>query len=177
MATYISDKHRLIPFKMINFGAPRVGNGDFKSWTEAELTNMSAWRYVYRKDAVPRMMSRHWGYRHAGHLVAINRRNSKAYYRQSGLEGTDYSTAPTSWYGEFWIYVLFCFTLFFRLMVLYHISRVELVATSTNHHKSSAYLNHFKRKIDNEIYWPVDFERESDGEPGCPWYNPLCNLF
>merc|ERR1712038_107524 len=53
-ATYLADKYPGLNVTMINFGAPRVGNINFKSWTEESLPNLSSWRYVYRNDIVPR---------------------------------------------------------------------------------------------------------------------------
>ena len=81
---------------MINYGAPRIGNGYFKSWTEDILTNLSAWRFVYRSDVVPRIIPTQFGYAHAGHLFAIYWYGAEVYYRQTG--GGDYGAAPTSWY-------------------------------------------------------------------------------
>ncbi len=98
-AVYLTDKYPNIKVQMINFGAPRFGNDHFKSWTEETLTNLSAWRYVYRKDIVPRIIPKSLGYRHAGHLFAIFRYESEVYHRQIG--GGEYEEPPSSWYCKF----------------------------------------------------------------------------
>ncbi len=96
---------------MINFGAPRLGNDDFKSWTEGNLTNLSAWRFVYRADVVPRLIPTQLGYVHAGHLFAIYRYKSEVYYRQRGVG--DYGGAPMNWYCKcYFIYVNVVVTIF-----------------------------------------------------------------
>ncbi len=99
-AVYLTDKYPNMKAKMINFGAPRFGNEYFKSWTEESLANLSAWRFVYRSDAVPRIIPKSRGYRHAGHLFAIYRYESEVYYHQNG-GGEDYEEAPLRWYCKF----------------------------------------------------------------------------
>lgn len=128
-AVYLADKYPNMKVTMINFGAPRFGNGHFKSWTEESLTNLSAWRYVYRADIVPRIIPDQFEFRHAGHLFAILRYSSEAYYRQKG-EG-DYEGAPGNWY----------------------------IGASVRHHRSRTYLEFFKNKINSNDFWPTDFEK------------------
>ena len=99
-AAYLADKYPNMKVQMVNFGAPRLGNKAFKTWTEKSLSNLSAWRYVFRNDIVPRLIIDTFGYRHAGHLFQMNRFNSKVYYRQRGKSGV-YKKAPRSWYCEF----------------------------------------------------------------------------
>ena len=97
---YLADKYPEMKVQMINFGAPRLGNKAFKTWTENSLTNLSSWRYVFRNDIVPRIIPDTLGFRHAGHLFQMNRLNSKVYYRQRGKRGV-YQKAPLSWYCKF----------------------------------------------------------------------------
>ncbi len=99
-AVHLAYAYSNMKVNMINFGAPRFGNDHFKSWTEESLTNLSAWRYVYRKDIVPRIIPKSLGYRHAGHLFAIYGYESEVYYRQSG--GGEYEGAPLGWYCKFY---------------------------------------------------------------------------
>merc|ERR1719330_683534 len=130
-AAYLTDKYPNMKATMINFGAPRLGNDDFKSWTEGSLTNLSAWRYVYRADVVPRLIPTQLGYIHAGHLFAIYRRSSEAYYCQIG--GGEYEEAPLNWY----------------------------YATSFRHHWTPTYTKFFNNNINNESFWPTTFEKKS----------------
>jgi hypothetical protein len=95
MATYLADKYQEMKVTMINFGAPRLGNEAFKKWTERTLPNLSAWRYVNRRDIVPRTPIP--GFHHAGHLFAMNKRNAKVYYNQIGKK-SEYEGAPNHWH-------------------------------------------------------------------------------
>jgi hypothetical protein len=97
MATYLADKYREMKVTMINFGAPRIGNEAFKIWTETELSNLSAWRYVNRKDFIPRAIP---GFDHAGHLFAIYDKKARVYYNQIGNE-QGYKGVRRSWYCEY----------------------------------------------------------------------------
>lgn len=98
-SVYLADKFPNMKVKMINFGAPRLGNISFKTWSENTLTNLSAWRFVYRTDIIPRFIVDTFGYRHAGHLFQMNRNDAKVYYRQRGKENV-YKKAPKTWYCE-----------------------------------------------------------------------------
>jgi hypothetical protein len=101
MAVYLADRNPYLSVAMINFGSPRVGNRVFKEWTEKKLINLSAWRYVFRKDFVPRLPPRIHGYQHAGHLVMINRFHSVIYYNQNGDGKMNYDGAPKDWYSKY----------------------------------------------------------------------------
>lgn len=90
---------------MINFGAPRLGNEAFKEWTEGNLSNLATWRYVYKSDSVPRILSRRLGYVHAGHLVQLSEDRSAIYYRQVG-DGIKFKGAPWTWYCKYLYYQL-----------------------------------------------------------------------
>ena len=94
---------------MINFAAPRLGNAAFKAWTETKLLNLSAWRFVYRQDAVPRVVLRIMGYVHAGHLWMLYKNSGKIYYRQVG-DGSNYIGAPWNWYCKLNLSMRYHFT-------------------------------------------------------------------
>ena len=98
-ATYMADKYPKMNITTINFGSPRLGNRAFKTWTEEKLPNLAVWRFVNKDDVVPRVVSRTWGYIHAGHLYQLNKRNGLVYYRQNG-DRFRYKGAPFSWYGK-----------------------------------------------------------------------------
>lgn len=131
-ATYLADRNPKLNIRMINFAAPRLGNGAFKLWTETKLTNLSAWRFVYRKDIVPRITPRNDGYRHAGHLSMLYRSKAITYYRQVGDE-VNYRGAPWNWY----------------------------YASSIQQHYAENYLSFIKDKMDSDQFWPSNFERRS----------------
>lgn len=99
MGVYLADNNPDYLFNVVNFGAPRVGNDDFKTWTEDSLTNISVWRFVFRADIVPRIMHGYemHGYDHAGHLFQIWRKSSELFYTQNG--GGEYEGVPSSWHG------------------------------------------------------------------------------
>jgi predicted lipase len=99
--TYLADRHPNLKTSVINFGSPRIGNSAFKSWTETTLKNLSVWRFVFRRDIVPRIILRQLGYVHAGHLFMMYENNSKVYYHQVG-NGWNYKGAPLSWYCEYY---------------------------------------------------------------------------
>jgi hypothetical protein len=98
-ATYLADRHPNMKLRVINFGAPGVGNEGFKVWTEGTLTNLSVWRYVYRSDAVPRALELH-GFKHAGHLFMFYKRESEIFYHQVG-DGSTYKGVPSTWICKF----------------------------------------------------------------------------
>jgi len=143
-AAYMADRYQNLQVQMINFGAPRFGNKAFKEWTENNLKNLSAWRFVNRNDIVPRIVPRKkLGYIHAGHLFQIYRFRSKSYYRQTG-QGS-YDGAPSSWY----------------------------YGTSINHHKMSVIRKQFQNRLNKAKFWPANFEMTVE-KPQCPWWNPSC---
>lgn len=134
-AAYLADRNPNLKVRMINFAAPRLGNAAFKAWTETKLLNLSAWRFVYRQDAVPRVVLRIMGYVHAGHLWMLYKNSGKIYYRQVG-DGSNYIGAPWNWYysGAFW------------------------------QHPHTVYLSFIKKKINSDEFWPNHFERRSTFE-------------
>ena len=104
LAVYFADKYPNMKVTMINVGAPRLGNKAFKTWSE-ELPNLAVWRYVYRKDVVPRLIPTSLGYHHAGHLYQMHKSfggtyYSMVYYRQTG-DGVQYARAPRGWYCKY----------------------------------------------------------------------------
>ncbi len=103
VATYMADVYPKMNITTINFGSPRIGNHAFKVWTEDSLSNLAVWRFVNRKDIVPRAVSRSWGYIHAGHLYQLNEDAGHVYYRQSGDHRKHYKGAPLSWYCKYYI--------------------------------------------------------------------------
>jgi hypothetical protein len=82
--------------KLISFGQPRVGESEFKTWTEEELTNFNQIRFVYAYDPFARMPERISGYRHSGHNIQIEDDGVTAYYRHTG-DGDTYDGVPTGW--------------------------------------------------------------------------------
>jgi len=101
MGAYLATTRSDMEFNVINFGAPAVGDQDFKNWSEG-LTNLSVWRFVYRSDFGPRFFPIWAGYHHAGHLFQVQRRHSEAYYRQVGL-GTTYEGVYPSWNSKYFM--------------------------------------------------------------------------
>ena len=104
MGAYLATTHSNMDFHVINFGAPRVGNQQFKNWSENTLSNLSVWRFVNRSDFGPRFFPNWAGYYHAGHLFQVWRRSSEANYRQVG-EG-DYEGASDNWYCKYFMIVI-----------------------------------------------------------------------
>ena len=102
MGLYLATNYEDQEVNVVNFGAPRFGNDEFKTWTENGLPNLSVWRFVNRADAVPRMFPK---FSHAGHLFQIWRRKSEMFYSQVG-DGGIYRGVPNSWYGESSIFTL-----------------------------------------------------------------------
>lgn len=96
MAVWMAAKYPNMRVTMVTIGAPRLGNDDFKAFSE-NLNNLSMWRVVYNSDTVARIPPNFIGYEHAGHLYQIDE-DSKAviYYRQVG--NSKYEGAPTWWY-------------------------------------------------------------------------------
>lgn len=103
MAVYLADKYPDMIVTMINIGAPRFGNEEFKLWSEG-LENLASWRYVFRRDIVPRIIPKTLGYHHSGHLFQVFKTptsyHSVVYYRQVG-NGEDYAQAPYGWYCKY----------------------------------------------------------------------------
>lgn len=99
MAVWMAAKYPGMSVTMVNIGAPRLGNDDFKAFSES-LDNLAMWRVVYNNDIGPRVPPTFFGYEHAGHLYQIDE-DEKAviYYRQVG--SSKYEGAPTSWYCKF----------------------------------------------------------------------------
>lgn len=97
MAINLASKHPDMNFKVINFGAPRFGNKTLKDWVRTSLSNLTAWRFVYRRDFAPRIISRSFGYTHTGHLYQIGKRGTKVYYDQTG--GNGMAGVPGGWYA------------------------------------------------------------------------------
>ena len=95
MGAYLAQMHPEMNFRLITFGQPRVGDNAFKQWVEAK-ENFSQWRVVNRKDLVPRALPNTLGFRHAGHLVQLERGETLFYYEQDGEDPT-YAGAPNAW--------------------------------------------------------------------------------
>lgn len=97
MGVYLASNYSDNEFNVVNFGAPRVGNEAFKTWTEQSLSNLSVWRFVFRADIVPRVLMH--DYDHAGHLFQVWSKKSEMFYSQVGED--DYKGVPGSWhYGH-----------------------------------------------------------------------------
>ena len=58
-----------VDVRVINFGAPRVGNEAFKELVES-LPNLSITRLVHHMDVVPRTPM--IGFKHVGHTIQVN---------------------------------------------------------------------------------------------------------
>jgi hypothetical protein len=102
-ATYYSFFHPEIKSKVITLGAPRQGNYGYKILVES-LENLSVWRLVNCRDAVPRVP--YFQYYSAGHLMwkRCNPPNAQqglsndvveAYYRDSGDTTQDLIATPS----------------------------------------------------------------------------------
>lgn len=88
---------------MISFGAPRVGNEDFKNWSDAK-SNLAAWRYVFDYDTAARLPPQSLGFDHAGHTMQIWPGDyTSAYWRHIGNEdnGGQFGGAPWYWYCKY----------------------------------------------------------------------------
>jgi len=98
MACYLADKYPNINVTMIGFGNPRVGNEQFKNWSES-LSNLAVWRYVNDDDVVTRIPPQNFDFHHAGHTFQLWSNDDKAtvYYRHIG-DGVQYEGAPSYWY-------------------------------------------------------------------------------
>jgi hypothetical protein len=109
-ATYIAHTNPSVSVVLTTYGSPRVGNTKFKDWSY-NLRNLSAWRYVYQQDPIPR--SNPLGI-HVGHLVQIESEKGKAkvYWRHDGckaysdkkeqatcLSKKNYKAAGKGWYN------------------------------------------------------------------------------
>lgn len=94
----MADKYPDIKVTVICFAGPKIGNKEFKNWSE-QKSNLAVWRYVYNYDIVPRLGPT-WvlGFVHAGHTFQIWQRESKSiiYYRHVGNGGM-YAGVPWSW--------------------------------------------------------------------------------
>ena len=124
MGTYMADKYPDMKVTVFSFAGPRVGNQAFKDWSEAK-PNLASWRYVYRKDLVPRQGPRALGFVDTGHTVQIyytwslwggEKGHTSIYYRHIG-NGGSYVGVPDDWYDPRKYKSLVCSTLlqFFRL--------------------------------------------------------------
>jgi hypothetical protein len=127
MGAYLAAKHSDLSVQVTTFGQPRVGNAAFKSWSES-LDNLAVWRIVFKSDYVARVPYAFLGYDHAGHIVQINRLNSKAYYNHVGDE--TYEGVPDGWY----------------------------YGNNVFHHKDKSYIRFFKNQARRSKYWPTSFK-------------------
>lgn len=133
MACYLADKYPNINVTMIGFGNPRVGNEQFKNWSES-LSNLAVWRYVNDDDVVTRIPPQNFDFHHAGHTFQLWSNDDKAtvYYRHIG-DGVQYEGAPSYWYFAF----------------------------SVGDHYVESYMDVFDLEYDNEAYWPTYFAGET----------------
>ena len=100
MATHLANIYPNIEVTMMNYGGPRVGNWEFKGWSE-QLSNLALWRYVYDYDIVTRIPLNTMGFYHAGHTFQLWPGDySSIYYRHEG-NGGDYEGAPWYWYCKY----------------------------------------------------------------------------
>jgi len=127
-AIYLAQVNPDMNVKMINFGAPRIGNQNFAEWAD-ELSNLSAWRFVNDFDTIPRTPANTLGYEHSGHLMDMKRGRCRAYYRQDG--GNGYAGVYNSWYYS---------------------------GLNPTDHLSSNYRTILRNKQDKPDYWPANFE-------------------
>lgn len=100
MGIYLADKYDDFKIDVITFAEPRFGNEALKEWVRTTLSNLTTWRFVYRKDFVPRVIPRFLGYAHTGHLYQFDDSSSAVYYDQTGEKEKQYIGAPRSWYGK-----------------------------------------------------------------------------
>jgi pimeloyl-ACP methyl ester carboxylesterase len=64
--TYFAYRYPEVNTYVTTFGSPRIGNYGFKVWADS-LKNLNVWRFVNRRDLVPRTPSTN--YDHAGHIM------------------------------------------------------------------------------------------------------------
>lgn len=113
---------------MITFGAPRIGGKKFRLWAN-KLKNIRMFRYVYGRDAVPRISTNSMGYHHTGHTVWIHDDMVKIYWLHDGclnnIENCEKDPrgkplpVPNFWSGKLCSYREFIHSFSFSLCFLY----------------------------------------------------------
>ena len=130
MGTYMADKYPDMKVTVVSFAGPRVGNQAYKDWSEAK-SNLASWRYVYNRDAVPRLGPLTAGYVDSGHTLQITPSRpgfdgwkpvmkpayTSIYYRHTG-NGGSYAGVPLTWYIPTGKYKLAPTSLFYFILVL-----------------------------------------------------------
>ena len=165
MGVYLASNYSDNEFNVVNFGAPRVGNEAFKTWTEQSLSNLSVWRFVFRADIVPRVLMH--DYDHAGHLFQVWSKKSEMFYSQVGED--DYKGVPGSWHCTYDL-LLFGFV-YLNVILLTLLSGHSFKdGHNTNHHQESKYNNFFQNKAHQSQFWPTSFAMV----PECKWWQAWC---
>lgn len=117
MATYMANKYPGILVTMINFGGPRVGNENFKDWSE-QKSNLAVWRYVYEYDLVARVPPNTFSFDHAGHTFQIwEGCYSSVYYHHVGNDGV-YEGVPWYWYCK---YMVITYARYLNLFIILYV--------------------------------------------------------
>lgn len=130
MATRLADMLPDIQVTMINSGCPRVGNKQFKSWSE-QKSNLALWRYVYGHDVVPRIPKEFQGFYHSGHTFQVWPGDySSIYYHHDGNGG---ALKGKPWYWDH--------------------------GTSVSDHSKDLYVSQFASTLNQNRFWPQSFYR------------------
>ena len=96
-SSFFANKYSDINVKTIVFGSPRVGNQNYKNWSN-NISNLSLWQFVYMRDIVPRVPFNKHGYKHEGHLMQLEWKGVKAYYHFTGKD--NYKGITNRWKSE-----------------------------------------------------------------------------
>lgn len=91
-----SDRNITVPVENISVGSPRTGTETFRIFANT-LNNLSMWRLVLREDIVPRLPPDLLRWRHPGHTIQMNEKETLCYYLHYGDEVLGYAGVPPSW--------------------------------------------------------------------------------
>lgn len=88
-ATYLAHKKPVMNIHNITYGSPRVGGDAWKTWVQS-LKNLIMWRFVLNSDCIASIPAMTMGYRHVGHLMHLDSKQStKAYYDHPSEENNE----------------------------------------------------------------------------------------
>ena len=112
LSAYLAFQRPDLSVRMVNFGAPQVGDEAFKNFSEI-LENLSMFRFVYGDDVVARLPGL-GSFEHSGHLMQMEREGITAYWNTVGDEIGDFAGIPKQWirgndYGDhdMWRYLIY----------------------------------------------------------------------